>query len=539
MTALPASLLRDTASRPPERFGSAVPGTGRTLAERQANRTALLAALNSGEVIDGGGRTYEVAGGEIAPAVLRALRNITIKQTEGTGLATLRVPAVDSPFLDRVTIDMGNFRTTGTMQNTFGVRAEGATNFVGQHVHVINGGPHTGILMRGCTMSSLIRPMIETFNWTLSGANNDVVQLLWCDNTVDCSIMDPVLQDVAGVNDGSATGLYSRGFAGGGNNRLKVMGGAIRHVDQGVDWTGSLGNINCVMVGTVAWECYTVGFKWANSSQQCLGSALQAIRCGWFGFFISGMTEVANPVVEHIHLDQCIARDTGALGTWPAKTDRSGFYVQYQPAVDTSYPRSVRITNSRAIDTQTTKTMHFGAWTHVVPPASYRATNELDNFESIGHLTAGVFGDWATDTVIVGGTGSATYPVATGTWTTIDWDVELYDPQGEHSTVSNSSNIVPGREGMYLVSATVTFDGNATGDRAIRFVVNGNVVPGALTRSRAATAANSTTLCLSVPLLLAPGGTSTVRVQAWQDSGAQRLVLIGESRFSAALMGLT
>lgn len=69
---------------------------------------------------------------------------------------------------------------------------------------------------------------------------------------------------------------------------------------------------------------------------------------------------------------------------------------------------------------------------------------------------------------------SAAVTLTTNTLTKMTADSELSDIGGMHSTSTNTSRItIPsGEGGLYVVTATVNFDPNATGERLIRFLVD-------------------------------------------------------------------
>ena len=63
--------------------------------------------------------------------------------------------------------------------------------------------------------------------------------------------------------------------------------------------------------------------------------------------------------------------------------------------------------------------------------------------------------------------------IATGTTTVLVAGTEVFDNDGMHSTVSNTSRITIQTDGRYLVLATVRFIANATGVRFAEFRRNG------------------------------------------------------------------
>lgn len=72
--------------------------------------------------------------------------------------------------------------------------------------------------------------------------------------------------------------------------------------------------------------------------------------------------------------------------------------------------------------------------------------------------------------------GSGAQAISNNTQTAILFDVEVYDTDGIHSTISNTSRFtVPtGKAGYWQVSFFFTWDGNATGTRNIYLYKNGS-----------------------------------------------------------------
>lgn len=73
---------------------------------------------------------------------------------------------------------------------------------------------------------------------------------------------------------------------------------------------------------------------------------------------------------------------------------------------------------------------------------------------------------------------SATQALTTATFTALTFNTEDIDTDGFHSTVSNTSRItIPtGKDGKYLVTPQVRFEGNATGRRILALYKNGVLV---------------------------------------------------------------
>lgn len=75
------------------------------------------------------------------------------------------------------------------------------------------------------------------------------------------------------------------------------------------------------------------------------------------------------------------------------------------------------------------------------------------------------------DICIVGNSVSVSIPHASTT--TLNADTELLDPNGLHSTATNTSRITVAKAGIYRIAAHVKFTTNGTGVRAVDVLKNG------------------------------------------------------------------
>lgn len=113
-------------------------------------------------------------------------------------------------------------------------------------------------------------------------------------------------------------------------------------------------------------------------------------------------------------------------------------------------------------------------------------------------------------------TKSAAQSIATAAFTAVTWNAEDLDTDTLHDTVTNNSRLTAQLAGKYLVWATVTFAGNATGTRIVRLTKNGATNIGRGARVGGHADANAVTGVWLVSL----AATDYVEVEAYQDSGA-------------------
>lgn len=107
--------------------------------------------------------------------------------------------------------------------------------------------------------------------------------------------------------------------------------------------------------------------------------------------------------------------------------------------------------------------------------------------------------------------------IPNGTYTTINWVNDVYGLGGIHSQTSNSDAFtLPA--GLFLVSATLTYDYHPTGRRGIRFTLNNAGFAGGFLLMPI-TPNGVTTVTLTIPIRITAAGT-VLRIQGFQDSGA-------------------
>lgn len=112
--------------------------------------------------------------------------------------------------------------------------------------------------------------------------------------------------------------------------------------------------------------------------------------------------------------------------------------------------------------------------------------------------------------------------LTTATYAAVTFDAEAWDNNAIHSTASNTSRMVAPQAGKYRVTATIAFEGNTTGYRAINFRVNGDT--NQRFGSQTANPVNGATL-LTTSTELNLAANDYVEVWAFQNSGGALNVL--------------
>lgn len=115
---------------------------------------------------------------------------------------------------------------------------------------------------------------------------------------------------------------------------------------------------------------------------------------------------------------------------------------------------------------------------------------------------------------------NTTQSINDSTWTTANFNSEDLDVGTMHDTVTNNSRVtIPtSGAGLYLVTAIIAFDANATGIRAARMIKNG-VTATQLQQVGMANGGASNSVTGTLCCLLSLAAADYIEVQAYQNSG--------------------
>jgi hypothetical protein len=407
---------------------------------------AIAAAAAAGRVVIGDNKTYGVSGNIELPTGAW-LQDITFKQlapdAEGD-VRTLTSDGADSLRLVRVKVDRNGDGTSGGLSDDAGIYIDGGSGHYFEDCEVYGDDLGTGFAILNASNFQVIRPYVHDMNYALDAdPADDVIQGIWIGACSDWSMVDPVVHDLGGtyVEDPEPedqTTQWTRGHALGGNDSFTVTNARAWDVDQGFDVSGSDGNTNFTIAGGLMSDCFTWGWKFANSAHRGQISKALALRCGIAGFVASGPGATADVMTSDLLFDSCDAYDTGAGGgaTYHSATASiAGFRVIDGLTTAAGSTQRIRFVDCRAIDEQDTETMVYGFLNDVT------GENEAIDCESIGHTTAELSSGWGTVKnlrkalvrVYVGSTQST----AAATPATVDYDTEETDTTGEYDTATN------------------------------------------------------------------------------------------------------
>jgi hypothetical protein len=481
------------------------------------DKTALVRAITAAVALRrpvcGYGRTYGITGNMtlVEGAWLQDISFIQLTPAAGS-VRTITSAGGNNIRLVRVTVDRNGSGTDGAHQDDAGVYISGGTGHRLEEVEVFGDGKGGGVVVYNATDFDLVGVHVHDMSFVEPGATNDRINGIWC---VDCSgfRLDRCLShDLLGDYGSGLTARYTRGFTFSGSREFQVHGCRTWNVDQGSDVTGASGNSDFHFSGCFAVDCKSVGFKCSNTARDGQFSDCTSVRAGVWGFVVNGPTGagVTALATSNIQFSDCAAYDTGYAHALPVAGTKVGFRAM-NGSHDPDTTLGIRFIGCKAHDRQASKTMAYG-FDNEIAANTNGNYNEAKNCVSIGHILL-AFHDMHQARCEVSRV--AVQPITTATWTPVEWTDEV-DLGAMHSTVSNTENVFARREGNYRATFGVTFPSNVSGQRGVRIMRNGGLVPGTTVLVDASTS-GETSLQTSWTSGMSPG--DSVRVEVYQDSG--------------------
>ena len=513
------------------------PGGGSpTSGDETAIRNALAAAITLAAPgaapfpVTGASRTYGVFGGDLNGVS----RNIVLPANIQLQDATFKQLASNAQGNVRTLTSAGgsNIKLLRVKVDRNGTGANGGDQFGAAGIYIIGGSGHhfedvevwgkdkgSGFVVSGASTFDVVRLHVHDIKY-LSTPTAEVVQGFWFNDCLDFRVIAPRVHDLGSV---SGTAQFSRNaFAG--CKKFSLIDALVWNVDQGIDFTGSSGNRNFRVLGGSARDCYTVGFKFANSARGVVTGATTE-RCALYGFVASGPSEAALTIKTcDITFVDCLALDAGSTGLFvgTGAFRPAGFAVEKGTQDQTISPLGIRFVNCTAMDRQATKTMKYGFVSDVLAPdPTHPETlpyvgryNECINCVSIGHTASPTKGMHRAFCQVK--LTAAQHLVSSGAWIPVDWNGEDNDEGAMH--VGGTDKYIYARQpGLYEVIVSLEFAFNATGGRGFRLLKNDTPIEGTVVRRPPSTSGgDETRIVLTWQLLCAAG--DRLSVDAFQQT---------------------
>jgi len=114
-------------------------------------------------------------------------------------------------------------------------------------------------------------------------------------------------------------------------------------------------------------------------------------------------------------------------------------------------------------------------------------------------------------------------------WNTVNWASESHDAKDMHDNITNNSRIEikSGEDGLYLITSSLSFASDVTGNRGIRLQKNG---AGEVRRVLTPNAGTGNFVTIQVSDAIELVGGDYLEIAAWQSSGVALALLTGADR---------
>lgn len=371
---------------------------------------AIRKALAGGaKDLDGEGREYWINDSEISVPTGMTLRNLHLvahpgKPADGQGVKILRIENANSVQIVNVSItvrpnnagtasgdtqvDLAAVNASAVIwnRNSHGTNIEDvrvAGNFVGAAIRVVQS-----------NTVRVIRPHIHDFYYSSPKASRyELILALWGSSADDLWIHNPRIENVGGRIAGGEplTSHYQTdGITLSDTKRARIDGAVISRVGEGIDVTGSSGNLDFLIEHSRV-EQVDVGIKVCNSAVRGLVRGNVVTDAGLNAFMVCGPSERGLPyVTSEITLDQNTAIRTGNEH-WRNNDDGGIAFELVSGSEGSAYPacsiKNVVIKNSKSFGGPGTR---YGFYNKVPGGCG----NFVSNSDSSGHSVEGTGGYW-------------------------------------------------------------------------------------------------------------------------------------------------
>jgi hypothetical protein len=425
--------------------------------------------------------------------------------------------------LENVEVNRGTNKNAGSLSGSSGFWIVGGV-VRGRDISATGNGFGSGMSFHQFTDLIIYSPLVyDTFagDSSTSAITDDVFQGFWLNQGEKAQVYALNVKNTTIQWTGqAATTQYNRGVAVGGTKDFTFHGGVVDTVGQGWDFTGDQFTTRFSVFGAHAKNCYSWGFKAANTVTSGRYFGCHTYRADLGGFVASPPSAtVANPVAEYtqnIVYTGCTATETGTVGNWAGIATICGFRTQTNATYPT-YPQGIKWVDCLSDST----TVQFGFFNEVSIGGS--TTNnwvEEMGCRSVGHTTAAFRG---LNTAYLERNRATNQTIPNNTATLISYNDTIYD--GFNGTTSATLHTIR-RDGLYTVNAYAEISGNASGIRRIQINVNG----AAGVRRTYPPSASGTTMGINDTKKYSAG--DTIEIIVLQDSGSALDIQSGQTKLS-------
>ncbi|MDX2233790.1 MAG: hypothetical protein NW200_04760 [Hyphomonadaceae bacterium] len=449
----------------PEDFGARGDGT-------TDDTAAWAAALASGRLVSGDRRRVYAVTGNLALPDITDVREAIFKQLSpnNAGRRTLYFDGGSLCRLIGVGVDRNGNGLNGTIGDAAAAWIANCDRVEIDDFEAYGNDIGNGLAIVDCNGPRIRRPYIHDMRHGDSASANpgdDRINGVWLVRGEGAQIVDLRIKNLRGQwTSQAAIARYTRGLAVSGAASVSVIGGDVDVVDQGVDITGSDNPRRIVVQGVHARNCWTWGFKAANTATEVTLDGVHAYRCGLAGVAISGNGAALTPYTGRVIVKNSQFIETGHGGNWDA-SDPAGVKI-FTAGSPAGNPQSVLIEGN--VFAGGTK-MKYAVDSDVVRSADGDVWVEEKN-NIVRDVTAarsrGVHQGY------VRRLRSTAQSIAHDTVTKVSWDQSAVDRFG--SGTANPWELRIPRAGLWQVQAFLEFASNANNIRSMRALLGSGLV---------------------------------------------------------------
>lgn len=382
---------------PPARHGKAFARDFGAIGDGRTNdHGALVRALNSGQFIDGEHRSYAVAGDIVCDTKFAGLANAHLIQVDPAGSSrrrTLSISNATNFLLENVQIDRGG---TGAevserqlIDRTGGLFIFDSKSFVLRRPKVWGGGIGSAVALVRCSDFAVNDCDIHDLWYRLDKHPvDDAIHGLFASTCRNFTITNARVRDIGGTGGANKTHDNNRGFGITGCSDFQIVEADIRRVGQGIDLSGSSSNKDFRISKSVAEDCHSWAFKFANGPRDGIVEDSIARRSGLGGFVVSAQGESNSPYQAlSIAFSKCLADEV----TGQHRGTSFGFGVLRQKP-SPSYPRDIAFRSCVASTKHSSSRMDYGFFNDVPNRLTEGRPNKVIDCHSIGSRKGDFYG---------------------------------------------------------------------------------------------------------------------------------------------------